>query len=284
MVNFWVLASVFVVFSVALSAVPGTAQNVVAEREISPKLDIYSAISRIVTLKFVSDLDLGGFDLVNVGRLQAFNVTAVNYENVTNLAVNNSQYLRDEYPVSSSAIGTGAVTDSKITSMDWTKLISFPTACTAAQAVTGIGATITCSAISITRSQISDFWTFNSTYDSHVLSDADTSATNEVPLAGSLVKVEDRVVSVTVPNCGATQVLTNRTGTLTCVAGGEGGGADVKSGLVTMELDSCSFVSFNTSFSAAPYVVGTTVNGTPDSLVKVENVSTGGFSLCLKSV
>lgn len=53
--------------------------------------------------------------------------------------------------------GNKFIVDVVLEQLRWDKLTNFPSACTSSQTITGIAATITCAAISITVSQISDF-------------------------------------------------------------------------------------------------------------------------------
>lgn len=53
--------------------------------------------------------------------------------------------------------GNQVIIDVILQTLGWPELHSFPSACTSSQTITGIAATITCAAISITASQVSDF-------------------------------------------------------------------------------------------------------------------------------
>ena len=65
---------------------------------------------------------------------------------------------------------------------------------------------------------------FNSTYDTHYKSDFDYSTLNEIPIAGSGINVNGQVVSLVAPSCNTGEVLTNTSGSLSCVTDQTGGG------------------------------------------------------------
>lgn len=62
------------------------------------------------------------------------------------------------------------------------------------------------------------------------------------------------------------------------------GGVDVKSGFETVTEDSCTSVSFNTSFSSTPVAVGNVINGAENNVITINALTTSGFDLCMSKI
>lgn len=75
-------------------------------------------------------------------------------------------------------LGTGVVSDTEVSSLSWSELNNYPTACAANQTITTLGDTITCSDVAISSAQLSDvsYILINST----LLNSTDSPATGEV--------------------------------------------------------------------------------------------------------
>lgn len=59
---------------------------------------------------------------------------------------------------------------------------------------------------------------------------------------------------------------------------------DIKSGAASVLEGGCTLISFNTSFSSMPNVIGTITNNSENNNVSVGSISTDGFALCLENV
>lgn len=104
-------------------------------------------------LKWNGPVDFSGQDIFNVKNLSAKWITSIEYSNISYSSVNDSQYLRGHYP----GDGTTWINSGDIISLAWSKLDTYPAACSSSQTITGLDDSITCTAISILSSQVSDF-------------------------------------------------------------------------------------------------------------------------------
>ncbi|RME52747.1 hypothetical protein D6783_03890 [Candidatus Woesearchaeota archaeon] len=70
-------------------------------------------------------------------------------------------------------INAGVISDNEVNALSWSKLNNYPSACSSSQTITALGDTLTCTAISITESQISDFAISSADITDNTIQEAD---------------------------------------------------------------------------------------------------------------